>query len=76
MAAILAAGSRRDALASVKVPALIIHGDADPLAPVAGGIATARAIPGARLLVIKDMGHALPIPMWPEIIEAIAAHAT
>jgi hypothetical protein len=25
--------------------------------------------------VIKGMGHALPIPMWPQIIEAIVSHA-
>jgi pimeloyl-ACP methyl ester carboxylesterase len=75
LAAIVASGNRRDALASVKLPTLVIHGDADPLVNVAGGIATAGAIPGAKLLVIKRMGHALPISMWPEIIEAIAAHA-
>ena len=38
-------------------------------------LATAKAIPGAKLLVIKGMGHALPISMWPQIIDAIAGHA-
>jgi pimeloyl-ACP methyl ester carboxylesterase len=74
-AAIVASGNRKDALRAVKVPVLVIHGDADPLVPLAGGVATARAIAGARLMVIKGMGHALPIAMWPQIIEAIAAHA-
>jgi pimeloyl-ACP methyl ester carboxylesterase len=74
-AAVLASGSRKDALASVKAPTLVIHGDADPLTRLDGGQATARAIPGAKLLVIKGMGHALPIPMWPEIIAAIDGHA-
>jgi pimeloyl-ACP methyl ester carboxylesterase len=54
---------------------LVIHGDVDPLVPLAGGIATANAIPGAKLVVIEGMGHALPIPMWPQIIEAIVSHA-
>ena len=71
----MASGSRKDALRAVHVPALVIHGDVDPLVPLAGGIATANAIPGAKLVVIKGMGHALPIPMWPQIIEAIVSHA-
>jgi pimeloyl-ACP methyl ester carboxylesterase len=75
LAAIMASGSRKEALAAVKAPALIIHGDADPLVRLDGGQATARAIPGAKLLVINGMGHALPIPMWPQIIAAIEGHA-
>jgi len=27
------------------------------------------------MLMIEGMGHALPIPMWPQIIGAIAEHA-
>ena len=75
LAAIMASGSRKDALAAVKAPTLVIHGDADPLVRLDGGEATARAIPGAKLMVIAGMGHALPIPMWPQIIDAIASHA-
>jgi len=75
LAAIVASGSRKDALRAVHVPALVIHGDVDPLVPLAGGIATANAIPGGKLVVIEGMGHALPIPMWPQIIEAIISHA-
>jgi pimeloyl-ACP methyl ester carboxylesterase len=75
LAAIMASGSRKEALAAVKTPALIIHGDADPLVRLDGGEATARAIPGAKLMVIKGMGHALPIPLWPQIIGAIEGHA-
>ena len=75
MAAILASGNRTSALSSVRVPTLVIHGDADPLVRHEGGVATAKAIPGARLLTINGMGHALPISMWPQLIDAIAAHA-
>jgi pimeloyl-ACP methyl ester carboxylesterase len=75
LAAIVASGSRKDALRAVHVPALVIHGDLDPLVPLACGIATANAIPGAKLVVIEGMGHALPIPMWPQIIEAIVSYA-
>jgi pimeloyl-ACP methyl ester carboxylesterase len=75
MAAILASGSRQQALAQVTVPTLVIHGDIDPLVPLACGIDTAETVPGAKLQVIAGMGHALPISMWPQIIDAIAAHA-
>ena len=75
MVAILASGSRRAPLAVVRVPTLVIHGDADPLVPLACGMGTAQAVPGAKLVVVKAMGHALPISMWPTVIDAIASHA-
>jgi pimeloyl-ACP methyl ester carboxylesterase len=75
MVAILASGSRQQALAGINIPTLVIHGDADPLVPLACGIHTAARVPGSTLLVIKGMGHALPISLWPQIIDAIAAHA-
>ncbi|MFN2236179.1 MAG: alpha/beta fold hydrolase [Anaerolineales bacterium] len=75
LAAILASGSRKEALKSVKVPTLVIHGDIDPLVPVEGGIDTAQAIPGAQLLIIEGMGHDLPPVIWPQVIEAIIKHA-
>lgn len=74
LAAIFASGNRKPALRDVQVPTLVIHGDADPLVPVACGVDVADAIAGAKLLRIPRMGHALPIPMWPQIIDAIAAH--
>ena len=73
--AILASGSRKERLRSVKAPTLVIHGTVDPLVPPEGGKDTAASIPGAKLLMIQGMGHALPIPMWPEIIGAIDTHA-
>ncbi len=73
--AILASASRKERLRAVKVPTLVIHGTADPLVHPAGGKDTAASIPNAKLVMIEGMGHALPIRMWPEIIDAIAAHA-
>jgi pimeloyl-ACP methyl ester carboxylesterase len=75
MTAMLGSGSRREALASLRIPTLVIHGEADPLLPLACGIDTAKSVPGSTLLLVKGMGHALSIPFWPQIIEAIAAHA-
>ena len=75
LAAILASGSRKRALAAVRVPTLVLHGDVDPLVPLACGVDVANSVPGAKLVVVNGMGHALPIAMWPQIIDAIAAHA-
>jgi pimeloyl-ACP methyl ester carboxylesterase len=75
LAAILASGSRKEALRSVTVPTLVIHGDADPLVPVECGIDTANSIPGAELLIIESMGHDLPLAVALRVIEALVRHA-
>ena len=72
LVAILASGSRKDALKAVRVPALVIHGKDDPLVAFAAGQDTAAAIPGAELLAIDGMGHDLPRALWPRIIDAIS----
>jgi pimeloyl-ACP methyl ester carboxylesterase len=64
-------GDRTAALAKLTLPTLVIHGDADPLIPVDGGRATARAIRGARLEIIAGMGHELPRAVWPRVIDAV-----
>jgi pimeloyl-ACP methyl ester carboxylesterase len=70
--AIGAAGGRLNRLATLRVPALVIHGDADILVPVDNGRNVAAAIPGARLLEIPGMGHDIPRRVWPEVADAIA----
>ncbi len=72
--AILASGNRTRRLAAVRAPTLVLHGDRDPLIPFAAGEATARAIPGARLVRLAGMGHTLPVEKHGEIVDAIAAH--
>jgi pimeloyl-ACP methyl ester carboxylesterase len=74
-AAVVTAPDRTEALAQIKVPTTVIHGDADPLVNVSGGEATADAIPGARLLIIEGMGHDLPRELWPQILDAIKQNA-
>jgi len=75
LVAILTQRNRKPALASVKVPTLVIHGTADPLVSIEGGKDTAEAIPGAQLMLIEGMGHDLPHKgAWPQIVEAITAH--
>jgi pimeloyl-ACP methyl ester carboxylesterase len=73
--AIAASRDRTWDLGRVRVPALVIHGLADPLVQPSGGIATARAIPGAKLVMYPDMGHDLPRPRWPDIVSEIAENA-
>jgi pimeloyl-ACP methyl ester carboxylesterase len=73
--AILASGSRKERLRKVKAPTLVIHGTADPLVDPKAAQDTAVSIPGAKLMIVQGMGHALPMPIWPEIIDAIDKHA-
>ena len=74
LAAILASGSRHEALGALRTPTLVVHGDADPLVPLACGEATAEAVPGAELLVIEGMGHDMPSGAWPRLLDALERH--
>jgi pimeloyl-ACP methyl ester carboxylesterase len=73
--AILASGDRTQALGSLDVPTVVIHGMDDPLIDVSGGKATAAAISGARLEVIEGMGHDLPRELWPRFVDLIVDNA-
>jgi pimeloyl-ACP methyl ester carboxylesterase len=75
MRAIVATGDRTERLRSLDVPALVIHGHVDPLIPLSGGEATAAAIPGARLLVLDEMGHDLASQHWDVMLDALDALA-
>lgn len=75
LGAILTAPDRTAALGAVSVPTLVIHGDADPLVDVSGGRATAAAIPGSKLVVVEEMGHALPSQLWEWTVEEIVTNA-
>ncbi len=75
LAAIIADGNRKQALKSVTVPTLVIHGDADPLVPVECGIDTANSVLGSELLIIEGMGHTFPRQVWAQVIDAIVRHA-
>jgi pimeloyl-ACP methyl ester carboxylesterase len=74
LAAIYASGDRSDALASLGVPTLVIHGRDDTLISPEGGERTAELVPGSRLLLVSDMGHDMPRPLWPVLVDAIAGH--
>jgi pimeloyl-ACP methyl ester carboxylesterase len=73
--AVLSSPSREVALGSLRVPTLVVHGDADRLAPLEGGRATADAIPGAKLEIVEGMGHDYPPQYWDRLVELITTHA-
>jgi pimeloyl-ACP methyl ester carboxylesterase len=74
-AAILGSPDRTAGLAKLDVPTLVIHGLLDRLVRPSGGLATARAVPGSRLLMFNDMAHDLPRTRWSEMAEAIRRNA-
>ena len=67
-------GDDKTAAPSVELPTLVIHGRDDTLIQPSGGIRTAELIPNATLLLLADMGHDMPEPLWPMIVGTIAAH--
>jgi pimeloyl-ACP methyl ester carboxylesterase len=74
LAAMIVSGSRADGLQNVQVPTLVIHGLDDTLIAPSGGRRTAALVPDARLLLLQDMGHDRPVPLWPQICSAILEH--
>lgn len=75
LAAIIADGDRRQRLKPIITPTVVIHGVTDPLVPVEGGRDTAASIRGAELVEIADMGHNLPLPLVPQVTDAIVRNA-
>lgn len=73
--AIMASPDRTDGLNNVMAPTLVIHGLVDTLVKPTGGVATAKAVPGSRLVMFPDMGHDLPEPRWNEIAAEIRDNA-
>jgi pimeloyl-ACP methyl ester carboxylesterase len=74
MAAIYASGSRAEGLQKLQVPTLVIHGTEDQLITPSGGERTAELIPNSTLLMVDDMGHDMPQPLWPFYLDAITKH--
>jgi pimeloyl-ACP methyl ester carboxylesterase len=75
LGAIIASGDRTAELRTIRVPTLVIHGSQDRMVARSGGVATAKAIVGARLMTVEGMGHDLPEAAWPQLVDGIAGHA-
>jgi len=70
---ILASPDRRPKLRGITAPTVVIHGDADPLVPLAGGRDTAENIPGAELRIVPGVGHEMPAAVQDAFIAGILA---
>lgn len=57
LGAIVAAQPRNEKLGKLKMPAMVLHGEDDPIIPVEAGRDTAASIPGAELVVVPGMAH-------------------
>jgi pimeloyl-ACP methyl ester carboxylesterase len=74
--AVMADGDRTALLPRIRVPASVIHGEADPLVPVAAGRHLLQHLPpGAQSDFIPGMGHDLPVALLPRLAAGIANNA-
>lgn len=73
MLAVLTSPSRSDGLRGVRIPSLVMHGDADRLVAPTGGIRTHECLEGSDLVMLAGMGHDLPEIHWATMIGAVAA---
>lgn len=65
----------RARLGEITAPTLILHGTEDPLFPYGHAVALADEIPGARLVALDHVGHALfPRHTWDLAVPAILEH--
>ncbi len=69
--AVVAAPPRNLLLKNVRCPALIVHGDSDPLFPPAVAKDAAESIPGAELFMVPGMGHGVPKSLAPVLVKRI-----
>jgi pimeloyl-ACP methyl ester carboxylesterase len=58
-------------LSELTKPALVMHGDSDPILRLSAGRATAARISGARMITWPGVGHDLPEPLWPQVAHAV-----
>lgn len=73
-AAIIASGDRVSLLPQVKAPTLVLHGEADPILPLAHGQDIAGLVPGARLRSYPGWGHDVPAALIPELTGQMIDH--
>jgi pimeloyl-ACP methyl ester carboxylesterase len=66
----------RHRLSEIRAPTLVIHGKDDPLFPPAHGVALAREIPDAELLLLDGTGHELPPRTWDVVVPAIVRRSS
>lgn len=72
--AILSAGDRTAQVAQISAPTLVLHGADDQLLSVEHGAHTAQTIKDAQFKVYENMGHNLPDPIIPQMVNDMLAH--
>ena len=75
LVAVVADGDRSALLGQIVAPTAIIHGQADPLIPVAAAHDLAALMRSASVDIVPGMGHDLPLQLLPRFADAIAANA-
>jgi pimeloyl-ACP methyl ester carboxylesterase len=73
--AVAADGDRSGWVGGIRVPTVVVHGEADPLIPVAAGRDLASRIAGAQADFVPGMGHDLPEELLPRFADTIARNA-
>jgi pimeloyl-ACP methyl ester carboxylesterase len=73
--ALLSAPDRQDAVRTIRVPTVIIAGDADQLIRCAASVELHELIAGSTLRIFEGMGHEVPEPLWGEIAQLLAQNA-
>jgi pimeloyl-ACP methyl ester carboxylesterase len=72
--AVFTAPSRIEALATVRVPTLVVQATEDPIFPFDHGETLAKAIPGATFVPWEGVGHEVPAQLGPELIALLEAN--
>jgi pimeloyl-ACP methyl ester carboxylesterase len=67
-------GPGPERITDIVAATLVVHGDEDPVFPVAHGQALAAEIPGGQLRVINALGHEIPPRIWDELVTAVVRH--
>ncbi len=75
LAAVFVSGDRTEALRTLQIPTVVIHGDADPVVDLSGGVATHEAINGSKLVIVPGMGHEVRPEHWPQIRDELLENA-
>jgi pimeloyl-ACP methyl ester carboxylesterase len=67
---------RRSTLKNITVPTVVVHGDEDPVVPLAAGKDVAESIPNAELRIMPGMGHDIPESLVEAVSDAIVSAAS
>lgn len=74
LTAVVGSPSRLPLLPQIRVPTLVLHGQDDPMVPVAAAFDLQSRIPGAELEIVPGMAHDMPLPLLPRVTERVLRH--